>query len=85
MLAPPDTVIDVDLNVRVAGGLTYSGFEDVHGQFPGIGDRCWVTEPESGMRGPAIVVRIDPQRRLIYLLVAWHLLAAAPTTKVRKR
>lgn len=38
--------IMIDPNVRVASGLTFSGFEDVRGTLPIAGQRVRVREPE---------------------------------------
>jgi hypothetical protein len=61
----------IDPNVRVAGGLTFSGFEDVIGDLPDHGDRVIVREPESGITGFGTVERIEFADRLIYLSVDW--------------
>lgn len=61
----------IDPNVRVAGGLTFSGFEDVIGDLPDHGDRVVVREPESGITGFGTVERVDFADRLIYLAVEW--------------
>lgn len=65
------TEVMIDPNVRVAGGLTFSGFEDVIGELPDHGDRVTVTEPESGITGFGTVVRVEFADRLIYLSVDW--------------
>ena len=67
-----DTIIDIDPNVRVAGNQTYSGWEDVHGRMPRIGDIVAVREPESGLTGTARVTDIEDRGQFIYLAVDWH-------------
>lgn len=73
------TEIMIDPNVRVAGGLTFSGFEDVIGELPDPGDRVIVREPESGITGSGTVARVDFADRLIYLDVEWAGLTAPST------
>lgn len=64
------TRIAIDLNVRVRGNLTYSGFEDIEGDLPLDG---WVEvyEPESDIVGWGRVVEIDEDTRLVYLEIEW--------------
>ncbi|MBL3743437.1 Uncharacterised protein [Mycobacteroides abscessus subsp. abscessus] len=69
------TEVMIDPNVRVAGGLTFSGFEDVIGDLPDHGDRVAVREPESGITGFGTVERVDFADRLIYLAVEWAALS----------
>lgn len=64
------TRIAIDLNVRVRGDLTYSGFEDIEGTLPADG-LVEVYEPESGVRGRGRVVDVDDQAELVYLEVDW--------------
>ena len=59
------TTVEIDLNVRVHGGQTYSGYEDVSGPLA-VGDVVEVFEPESGVRGPGRVTDIDAAKRLVY-------------------
>lgn len=61
----------IDPNVRVGGGLTFSGFEDIVGDLPDHGDRVIVVEPESGITGFGTVERVEFADRLIYLAVDW--------------
>jgi hypothetical protein len=65
------TLVEIDPNVRVEGNLTYSGFEDVCGSFPVVGQRVRVIEPESELGSTATVIKIDEDRSLIYLDVDW--------------
>lgn len=65
------TEVMIDPNVRVADGLTFSGFEDVVGELPDQGDRVTVREPESGIVGIGTVARVDFADRLVYLNVDW--------------
>ncbi len=62
--------VDIDLNVRVRGNQTVSGFEDVSGLLA-VGDVVEVREPESGLHGRARVTDIDVAKRLVYLAVDW--------------
>jgi len=78
--------IEIDLNVRVRGHLTYSGFEDVvgpatEGDLPvAVGETVEVFESESGLAGTATVTEVDATARLIYLEVAWADLIAPTLT-----
>ncbi|MFL0287196.1 hypothetical protein ACJH6H_18225 [Mycobacterium sp. SMC-21] len=66
------TEVHIDLNVRVAGNQTRSGFEDVKGgPVPGVGDRVVVRESESDVIGFGQVTRVLDDARLIYLAVDW--------------
>ncbi len=65
------TRVEIDLDVRVRGNLTYSGFEDVQGELPAEGHTVEVVEPESELVGQGRVVEIDEERRLVYLEVDW--------------
>lgn len=67
--------IEIDLNVRVRGGLTYAGFEDASGAVA-AGDHVRVYERESGLEGPGEVVEVDAATKLIYLRVEWSELSA---------
>lgn len=69
------TEVMIDPNVRVAGGLTFSGFEDVKGPLPKPGQRVLVREPEANLVASGIVDRIDYADRLVYLAVNWEALA----------
>ena len=64
-------VIDIDPNVRVYNNETYSGYEDIHGDFPRVGDAVTVREPESNVVGSAIVTSMRDADQLIYLKVDW--------------
>jgi tetratricopeptide (TPR) repeat protein len=64
------TRIVIDPNIRVRENETYAGIDDVVGPVE-IGDEVEVVEPESGLRGPARVVDIDTEHRLVYLAVDW--------------
>lgn len=65
------TRIAIDLNVRVRGNLTYSGFEDIEGERPDEGAPVRVHEPESGLVGTGRVIEVDKENELIYLEVDW--------------
>lgn len=65
------TRVAIDLNVRVAEGQTYAGFEDVEGSRPVDGETVHVYERESGIFGKATVTHVDDSRQLIYLAVDW--------------
>ncbi|MGV8874266.1 MAG: hypothetical protein ACOH2Q_17160 [Rhodococcus sp. (in: high G+C Gram-positive bacteria)] len=69
------TEIAIDPNVRVRNDETFSGFEDVKGDFPKVGDTVRVREPESNVVGAAKVTRISAADSLIYLAVEWDNLA----------
>lgn len=69
------TELTIDPNVRVAGGLTFSGFEDVCGPMPSEGQSVLVREPQANLVAVGIVDRIDHVDSLIYLAVRWETLA----------
>ena len=74
--------IVIDPNVRVEGGRTYAGFEDVVGGF--VGDLrpdmpVTVAEEEADLIGEATIHSIDRDRQLIYLTVEWSSLRPRPT------
>jgi hypothetical protein len=69
------TEIMIDPNVRVSGGLTFSGYEDVRGPMPAEGQQVLVREPEANLVAIGIVDRIDEEDRLIYVAVDWAQLA----------
>lgn len=73
------TRIAIDMNVRVRGNLTYSGFEDIEGDMAVEGAPVEVYEPESGIAGTGRIVELDRERELVYLEVDWAgLLAPSP-------
>lgn len=66
--------IAVDLNVRVRGHETYSGFDDVTGADPASlqrGGRVIAFEAETGIFTHALVTTVDPVARLVFLLPDW--------------
>ena len=65
------TEIMIDPNVRVEGDLTFSGFEDVRGAMPTVGQRVLVREPESNLVASGTVARVDSDDSLIYIRVEW--------------
>jgi hypothetical protein len=65
----------IDPNVRVAGGLTFSGYEDVRGPMPVAGQHVLVREPEANLVAVGIVDRVDERDRLVYVAVDWTQLA----------
>ena len=69
------TEILIDPNVRVANNETFSGFEDVVGDFPEENMRVRVREPESNVVGEGVVTRIDENDKLVYIAVEWASLA----------
>ena len=69
------TEIMIDPNVRVAGGLTFSGFEDVRGPMPSVGQSVLVREPEANLVATGIVDHVDYQDSLIFVAVNWETLA----------
>lgn len=64
--------IIIDPNVRVEGGLTFSGFEDVDvlEALEG-GASVRVREPEADLEGDGKVAWLDRERGLVYLQVDW--------------
>ena len=66
-----ETEIMIDPNVRVAGNETFSGFEDVRGPMPAVGQNVVVREPEGDLIGAGVVTRLDEAARLIYIAVDW--------------
>ena len=74
------TRLRIDPNVRLDGGRTYVGFEDVLTyEVPRAGDWVEVIEPESGIVGYATVERVNVGARLIYLLIDWDKLSTEPS------
>lgn len=69
------TEIMIDPNVRVSGGLTFSGFEDVRGPMPAVDHEVLVREPEANLVAVGVVRHIDRNDRLIYIEVDWAQLA----------
>jgi hypothetical protein len=69
------TEIMIDPNVRVSGGLTFSGYEDVRGPMPSRGQQVLVREPEANLVAIGTVDHIDENDRLIYIAVDWTQLA----------
>lgn len=75
------STIIIDPNVRVEGGLTFAGFEDlVDGEVPGVGTAVRVREPEADLEGTGKVARVDRERSLVYLHVDWTTLRPAEST-----
>lgn len=78
-LAPPtatvDSRVEIDLNVRLSGSRTVVGFSNVEGSSPRVGDRVGVHESESGYVGTATVIEVNPDQRLVYLVVDWSSLS----------
>lgn len=72
--------IKIDLNVRVAGHLTYAGFEDVvpEGSVVRLGEQVLAWEPECGMAADAVVHAIDDGTETVYLDVDWKSLRSWP-------
>lgn len=67
------TTAEIDLNVRVRGNQTFTGFEDIAGPVA-MFLPVEVIEPESGLRGVGIISDIDQVRRLVYISVDWRTL-----------
>lgn len=65
------TEIMIDPNVRVSGGLTFSGYEDVRGPVPSRGQQVLVREPEANLVAVGTVDHVDENDRLIYIAVDW--------------
>jgi hypothetical protein len=66
------TEIIIDLNAADEVGLTCCGFADVRGEFPQVGDLVLAREVEDNVVAEAVVARIDADRRVIYVAVAWR-------------
>jgi hypothetical protein len=66
------TEIMIDPNVRVSGGLTFSGYEDVRGPMPAPGQQVLVREPEANLVAVGTVDHLDENDRLIYVAVDWE-------------
>jgi hypothetical protein len=64
-------MVAVDLNVRIGRYGTYSGFEDVQGEMPKQWDFVLAWEREDNIVTNGIITEIDPDRKLIYLTIAW--------------
>jgi hypothetical protein len=75
--------VAVDLNVRVRGNQTFSGFSDADGMLA-PGDAVEVYERETGVSGPGCVTDIDAGNRLIYLLADWQALREPVTAEQRQ-
>lgn len=69
------TEIMIDPNVRVSGGLTFSGYEDVRGPMPVAGQQVLVREPEANLVAVGTIDHFDVNDRLIYVAVDWTQLA----------
>lgn len=69
------TEIMIDPNVRVAGDLTFSGFEDVLGPMPTVGQTVLAREPEANLVATGVVTRVDRADELVYIAVNWSELA----------
>jgi hypothetical protein len=69
------TEVMIDPNVRVAGGLTFSGFEDVRGPMPLAGQEVLVREPEANLVAIGVVDHLNDEDRLVYVRVDWTQLA----------
>lgn len=71
--------IAIDPNVRVRGDLTFSGFEEIEGDFDpsqlSINEDVIVFEPETGAQGHGRISDVSLERRLVYLEVEWKTLA----------
>lgn len=74
----------IDLNVRVRGGHTFAGYEDIR---PGtatytrlgnatapvrIGDKVLAVEEEEQICTYAEIISVDRERELVFLAVDWH-------------
>lgn len=64
------TRIEIDLNVRVRGNLTYSGYEHADGPLS-EGEPVTVYEPDSGLAGSGCIVELDDDSRIVYIAVDW--------------
>lgn len=70
----------IDLNVRVAGHLSYAGLEDLvpEGSAVSLGEQILAWEPGSGMVADAVVHAIDEDTQIVYLDVDWQSLRSWP-------
>lgn len=75
----PTARIAIDLNVRVRGNGTYSGFEHVKpGGIVTVGREVEVYENETGAVGRGRVTDVDVNRRLVFLDVDWTSISIPP-------
>ncbi len=65
------TRVEIDLNVRCGRWQTYSGFEDITGEFPAVGDVVEVFESESGIHGTGTVLELREETETVVLQVFW--------------
>lgn len=61
-------LIEIDLNRRTPDGLVPASCDR---PLPAIGERVVAVEPEDGVRFEACCARVDPDRSVVYLDVAW--------------
>jgi len=61
--------VAIDPNVRVRGGKTYAGFEDIDGD-AAVGEVA-VHVPETSLTGTGRIVEVDDLRQLVVLDVDW--------------
>jgi hypothetical protein len=66
--------ISIDPNVRTAGNQTFTGFGDLFGEVDELheGDYLLAMGLETDFVWDSKVTRIDHERKLIYLEVAWR-------------
>lgn len=75
------TRVIIDLNVRVSlngwTNITYADFDDVIGtDIPLPGEQVTAIEIETGINGDATVVKVDTEKRILFLKVDWKRLMA---------
>jgi hypothetical protein len=66
-----NTRITIDMNKRVRGDQTVSGFEDVVGPMQ-VNSDVTVSERESSLVGTATITEVDISNQLVYLRVDWN-------------
>lgn len=62
--------VEIDYNRRTPGNLTRAHFEDCD-RIPVADENVTVHQPEDGTEGNAVVVAIDEDHRMVYLVVDW--------------
>lgn len=61
---------EIDLNIRMRGGGTYVGFEDLSRPVK-LGEQVVVFESGTELAGDGYVKRIDPIKKIVVLAVDW--------------
>jgi len=74
VVEPPPVRVRIDLNARSRDGYVRARASRADGPVA-AGDRVVAYEPEDRVAAPAVVVRTDLERGLVYLAVDWAALA----------